>query len=637
MGLLNEQSMVGSGSITNGSKPSEYKPLKLVSKKYPHLERGEERPAAAAREATLFHTIEQLAALEATLHFIVEGVRAKATDIAFFCREYWGSSASMAQLSLDELSWGDPLAGHVRRACALESLSMAVLSRLSSGTMQDVSMPMRLKLRKLTHHLHENCLVLLDLVRQRWDREGRERGGGSERLHCPNSIDFKILEEAGRYQSPALRDGDHGPALAKNSEAIAGLLTQTCEGGPAQQPPRGETGDVLRAVRDRLADDTPLERLATKAVRSDMLALLCFQALSGGGAADSAGSWPPRDPYERSGKGRFAEGGAAVLFEPHAPVIADLDSDAFLPRRSSASSSTFYTLVLDLDETLVHTPANSKSFRVRPGATQFLQKMSSLGYELVIFTTATQDYADSIIDQIDPRKTIKFRLYRQHTLPWGPLHIKDLSRLGRDLGRTLIIDNIAENFLLQPQNGILIRDWLEDQQDKCLYNLTPVLEELINTCAQVPDILGRYADQIPVWAGVREAPQGGLPAFTPQSRAVQQPVVQPAQEATAQQPVSFAVTYAPVVMQVQPWSFVDASSTTSAPVAAVAQVVAPGAGPQASFQAPVQAVAQMVPVTAAPAAEDASSNFDKGAAKARRTIKNARFSPPEQPKPVSSC
>ncbi|CAK0824149.1 unnamed protein product, partial [Prorocentrum cordatum] len=474
MGLLNEQSMAGSGSITNGSKPSSYKPLKLVSKKYPHLERSDEKPAAVAREVTLFHTIEQLAALEATLHFIVEGVRAKATDIAFFCREYWGSSASLAQLSLDELSWGDPLAGQVRRACALESLSMAALSWVSSGTMQDVSMPMRLKLRSLTHHLHANCLALLDLVRQRWDREGRERGGGSERLHCPSSIDFKILEgEAGRYTS--LRDGDHGPALAKNSEAITGLLQPLAAGG---------AGDVLRAVRDRLLDDTPLERLATKAVRSDMLALLRFQALSGGCASDSSGSWPPRDPYERSGKGRFAEGGAAVLFEPHAPVIADLDSDTFLPRRSSASSSTFYTLVLDLDETLVHTPASSKSFRVRPGAAQFLQKMSSLGYELVIFTTATQDYADSIIDQIDPRKLIKFRLYRQHTLPWGPLHIKDLSRLGRDLGRTLIIDNIAENFLLQPQNGILIRDWLEDPQDQCLFNLTPVLEELINTCAQ---------------------------------------------------------------------------------------------------------------------------------------------------------
>jgi len=327
-----------------------------------------------------------------------------------------------------------------------------------------------------------------------------------------------------------------------------------------------------------------------------------------------------------------------VLFEPHAPVIADLDSDTFLPRRSSASSSTFYTLVLDLDETLVHTPASSKSFRVRPGAAQFLQKMSSLGYELVIFTTATQDYADSIIDQIDPRKLIKFRLYRQHTLPWGPLHIKDLSRLGRDLGRTLIIDNIAENFLLQPQNGILIRDWLEDPQDQCLFNLTPVLEELINTCAQVPDIMGRYADQIPVWAGVREAPQGGLPAFTPQSRAVkQQPVVkQPAPEATAQQPVPFAVTYAPVVMQVQPWSFVDAS-TAAAPMTAVAQVVAPGAGPQASLQVPFQAVAQMVPMMAAPAAEDASNGFDKEAAKARRTIKNARLIPAEQAKPVSSC
>merc|ERR1719159_1408539 len=125
-------------------------------------------------------------------------------------------------------------------------------------------------------------------------------------------------------------------------------------------------------------------------------------------------------------------------------------------------------------------------YDIRPGMREFLEKMHSLGYELVIFTAATQDYADWVIDQIDPDRLIHHRLYRQHALPWGPLFAKDLSRLGRDLNRTLIIDNVQENFMLQPNNGIFILTWCEDPQDNALFALTPLLDELITTKCTVP-------------------------------------------------------------------------------------------------------------------------------------------------------
>jgi len=51
---------------------------------------------------------------------------------------------------------------------------------------------------------------------------------------------------------------------------------------------------------------------------------------------------------------------------------------------------------------------------VRPGTEQFLKEMSKY-YEIVIFTAATQDYADWVIDKIDPNHYISHRLYRQHT------------------------------------------------------------------------------------------------------------------------------------------------------------------------------------------------------------------------------
>ena len=105
-----------------------------------------------------------------------------------------------------------------------------------------------------------------------------------------------------------------------------------------------------------------------------------------------------------------------------------------------------FTLVLDLDETLIHyIDVGEGQFLIRPGARDFLEKMC-LEYEIVIFTAALQDYADWVLDQIDKEKCISYRMYRQHALPYGPIFVKDLSRIGRDLSRTIIVDNVAENF-----------------------------------------------------------------------------------------------------------------------------------------------------------------------------------------------
>lgn len=79
-------------------------------------------------------------------------------------------------------------------------------------------------------------------------------------------------------------------------------------------------------------------------------------------------------------------------------------------------STKKYTLVLDLDETLVHYEDNGVigQFYLRPYAQDFIEEMAN-HYELVIFTAALQDYADWIIDRLDSNKRITHRLYRQHT------------------------------------------------------------------------------------------------------------------------------------------------------------------------------------------------------------------------------
>jgi TFIIF-interacting CTD phosphatase-like protein len=62
-----------------------------------------------------------------------------------------------------------------------------------------------------------------------------------------------------------------------------------------------------------------------------------------------------------------------------------------------------YTLVLDLDETLIHFEAGDKQkdeegfYMIRPGCGRFLKELS-MYYEIVVFTAAMPDYADWVLD-----------------------------------------------------------------------------------------------------------------------------------------------------------------------------------------------------------------------------------------------
>jgi TFIIF-interacting CTD phosphatase-like protein len=51
--------------------------------------------------------------------------------------------------------------------------------------------------------------------------------------------------------------------------------------------------------------------------------------------------------------------------------------------------------------------------------------------------------------------------------------------LGRDLKKTIIIDNIKENFERQEANGIEIKTWLSDPSDRELDNLMTFLKGMV--------------------------------------------------------------------------------------------------------------------------------------------------------------
>ena len=156
----------------------------------------------------------------------------------------------------------------------------------------------------------------------------------------------------------------------------------------------------------------------------------------------------------------------------------------FLPKKTNKSD---YTLVLDLDETLIHCLDQQEIMPlIRPGTEKFLEEMSKY-YEIVIFTASVKDYADTILNQLDPeKKYISYRLYREHTTVLKRTYLKDISKLGRDLSKIIIIDNASDNFRLQTDNGIFINTWIDDQTDTILFDLIPILKDIV--VKKIPDV-----------------------------------------------------------------------------------------------------------------------------------------------------
>lgn len=181
--------------------------------------------------------------------------------------------------------------------------------------------------------------------------------------------------------------------------------------------------------------------------------------------------------------------------------------------RSVLYSKKKKTLVVDLDETLIHsisrgtTHNNSSQAHIvevklstsgistlyyvykRPHCDHFLSKVSKW-YDIVIFTASMKEYADPVIDWLESTFPGKFskRLYRSDcTLRDGVGYIKDLSvvyggnknSISVDrLNETIIIDNSPISYAMQVDNAIQVEGWISDPTDANLLNLIPLLEAL---------------------------------------------------------------------------------------------------------------------------------------------------------------
>jgi len=166
------------------------------------------------------------------------------------------------------------------------------------------------------------------------------------------------------------------------------------------------------------------------------------------------------------------------------------------------------TLILDLDETLIHSMAKGGRMGTghmievrlntvgpggnpiapqhpilywvnkRPHCDDFLRRVCKW-YNLVIFTASVQEYADPVIDYLEQeRKFFSGRYYRQHCTFRHGAYIKDLSSVEPDLSKVMILDNSPLSYMFHQDNAIPIEGWINDPTDNDLQHLIPMLEGL---------------------------------------------------------------------------------------------------------------------------------------------------------------
>ncbi|KAL4759627.1 Nem1-Spo7 phosphatase catalytic subunit NEM1 [Aspergillus foveolatus] len=322
--------------------------------------------------------------------------------------------------------------------------------------------------------------------------EGKRRSGSSKKLRTHPSRDSVA-------SSTSESEGDRRVMKGlTNSRPRAAKKTSSEESVSDGTAPR-------RSIRIKLNNEEALQRQRQRRARSADL-----DRSPRNGSQDSVDPDSLKSPASPSVH--------LVTRYPHSPVPPRPLIPSRLPSYTATGRNariTQKTLVLDLDETLIHSLAKggrmSSGHMVevklatpmttalspgappttlgpqhpilyyvhkRPHCDEFLRKISKW-YKLVVFTASVQEYADPVIDWLEQeRKYFQARYYRQHCTFRNGAYIKDLSSVEPDLSRVMILDNSPMSYIFHEDNAIPIEGWINDPTDNGLLHLIPMLEAL---------------------------------------------------------------------------------------------------------------------------------------------------------------
>ncbi|KAK9152407.1 hypothetical protein Syun_010716 [Stephania yunnanensis] len=155
-----------------------------------------------------------------------------------------------------------------------------------------------------------------------------------------------------------------------------------------------------------------------------------------------------------------------------------------------------FTLVLDLKETLVYSDwkgysaiilvtfvkefvliSRERGWRTfkRPGVDAFLEHLAQF-YEIIVYSDQPPMYVDPILERLDTKGCIRYRLSSSATRYQDGKHYRDLSKLNRDPSRIIYVSGHALDSTLQPENSVQIKPWKLEADDTQLLDLIPFLE-----------------------------------------------------------------------------------------------------------------------------------------------------------------
>ena len=159
-----------------------------------------------------------------------------------------------------------------------------------------------------------------------------------------------------------------------------------------------------------------------------------------------------------------------------------------------------YTIILDLDETLIYLEKEyytfnnnhnikNKKLNLRPGLFNFLDRMKKI-YEIILFTFSSPEYANPIIELIEKdEKYFEHKLYIQHASYFNNEYVKNINDLGRNLKNTLIIDNNINNIHKSNRdNSICIKPFYGDMENE--KNTLQLLGNVLNKIRYDAEITG---------------------------------------------------------------------------------------------------------------------------------------------------
>ena len=141
-----------------------------------------------------------------------------------------------------------------------------------------------------------------------------------------------------------------------------------------------------------------------------------------------------------------------------------------------APSNKRYTLVLDINKTLGFNNTEKGVIKLRNGLFSFLSMIKPY-YELISFSCEPREVTDPILKEIESeKKYFDYKLNREHAFLYDNCLIKDISLIGRDISKIIVIDDDENSFKINKENGIKITPFNSDtKSDNVLFELKKIL------------------------------------------------------------------------------------------------------------------------------------------------------------------